>query len=101
MQNIGKLQGSRTGEKDFARGSELDDNAFLHGAHFRLLLAIGVRVARELHRNAYWRCFGKKAGKVGDRAVLRRAPLSCGLLRQASDTFPLPVFDPELVFTNV
>jgi hypothetical protein len=31
---------------------------------------------------------------------LRRAPLSCGLLRQASDTFPLPVFDPELVFTN-
>src|SRR5882762_8183823 len=66
------------GKQDLAARSELNDRTLLYLCAARL--AAG---ARELNRNANRRSFREKACQVSYRIGMRRARLSCALLRQA------------------
>jgi len=83
MHNVGKLQGRCTGKQDFTRGAEFDDRAFLRAQSTQLISLSRISSTSELNGNANWRSFWKKAGKVGDCAVLRRPRWSYGGLHQA------------------
>ena len=89
MQNVGKLQWRCTGEENFTRGAKFDDRAFLRAQSTQLISLGCIGSTSELNGNAYRRSLWKKAGKVGDCAVLRRSRWSCGWLHQALVTLSL------------
>ena len=92
MHNVGKLQWRCTGKQDFTRGAEFDDRAFLRAQSTQPISLSRISSTSELNRNANWRSFWKKAGKIGDCAVLQRPRWSYGWLHQAIVTLSLTDF---------